>query len=159
MYPYLCPGAAVPSSSATLPVCPALVQITSGYCPKTWEVSNTLTKTSIGNFCATPRYSSKYSCAANCVYTSQKLRQAQCAGLPDLLSYFQGDPQPLQPMAWLHRAQRAGNSLETCSVTPAPAFLPVAIVVLQLHDLSGRWGGRARAHQGLHLQDGPVHGT
>ncbi len=108
MHPCLYPGAAVPSSSATLPVCPTLVQITSGYCPKTWEVSNTLTKTSIGNFCATPRYSSKYSCAANCVYTSQKLRQAQCAGLPDRLSYFQGGPQPLQPVIWPQQAKCAG---------------------------------------------------
>ena len=97
-------------------MCLALVQITSGYCAKTWEVSNTLTKTSIGNFCATPRYSSKYSCAANCVYTSQKLRQAQCAGLPDRLSYFQGDPQPLQLMFWLHPAR--------CAVVSEKALLP-----------------------------------
>ena len=66
-------------------------QITSGYCPKTWEVSNSLTKTTAGNFCAGQKYSSMYSCAANCRYSSSQLEQAQCAGLPDKLSYTSGE--------------------------------------------------------------------
>lgn len=67
------------------------LQITSGYCPKTWEVSNSLTKTTAGNFCAGQKYSSMYSCAANCRYSSSQLEQAQCAGLPDKLSYTSGE--------------------------------------------------------------------
>ena len=67
------------------------LQITSGYCPKTWEVSNSLTKTTAGNFCAGKKYSSMYSCAANCRYSSSQLEQAQCAGLPDKLSYTSGE--------------------------------------------------------------------
>ena len=67
------------------------LQVTSGYCPKTWEVSNSLTKTTAGNFCAGSKYSSMYSCAANCRYSSSQLQQAQCAGLPDKLSYTSGE--------------------------------------------------------------------
>lgn len=66
------------------------MQITSGYCPKTWEVSNKLTETTTGNFCAGPKYSSMYSCAANCVWSSETLQQPMCQGLPDKLSYQSG---------------------------------------------------------------------
>ena len=66
------------------------MQITSGYCPKTWEVSNKLTETTTGNFCAGTKYSSMFSCAANCVWSSEALQQPNCDALPDKLSYQSG---------------------------------------------------------------------
>ena len=67
------------------------LQITAGYCPKTWEVKNTLTDTTTGNFCSGKKYSSMYSCAANCRWNSSALDQPDCAGLPDKLSYTSGE--------------------------------------------------------------------
>lgn len=75
---------------ADLTVASSLSQITSGYCPKTWEVNNQLTDTTAGNFCAGKKYSSMYSCAADCRYTSTSLNQTICHGLPDKLSYTSG---------------------------------------------------------------------
>jgi len=76
--------------NANLTVVWLSAQITSGYCPKTWEVNNKLTDTTAGNFCAGKKYSSMYSCAADCRYTSTSLNQTICHGLPDKLSYTSG---------------------------------------------------------------------
>lgn len=65
--------------------CGASIQTTAGYCPKTWEVSNKLTQTTTGNFCAGSKFSSMYSCAAICRWKSK-----EDAKLPDKRSYQSG---------------------------------------------------------------------
>ncbi len=101
------------------------MQITSGYCPKTWEVSNKLTETTAGNFCAGKKYSSMYSCAANCRYTSSSLNQSICEGLPDKLSYTSGKLD--YTTLYLHYAchfmvKKEGGKMVVCLVLLAPSM-------------------------------------
>lgn len=55
-------------------------------CPKGWDLTSWLTATTIGGHCNGGSYTSKYDCAAQCVWSPERLKNSQCKGVkpPDI---------------------------------------------------------------------------
>jgi hypothetical protein len=50
-------------------------------CPKGWDLTSWLTSTTIGGHCNGGSYTSKYDCAAQCVWSPDRLKNSQCKGV------------------------------------------------------------------------------
>jgi hypothetical protein len=50
-------------------------------CPKGWDLTSWLTSTTIGGHCNGGSYTSKYDCAAQCVWSPERLKNSQCKGV------------------------------------------------------------------------------
>ena len=68
-------------------------------CPKGWDLTSWLTSTTIGGHCSLGAYTSKYDCAAQCVWFPDRLNEAQCRGV-----------------------QPPGTKMETGNVTSSEAY-------------------------------------